>query len=164
MLRDAMRERDFPGGEPADANTIYTIGFTQKTAEEFFTRLRLAGVRHLVDIRLYNRSQLAGFTKQRDLAFFARELAGIEYHHLPWLAPTGKLLNAFKKHGGAWEEYEAEFAQLMDRRRAYARFDARLLRDSPCFLCSEATPEHCHRRLVAEGLQALTPGLRIEHL
>lgn len=145
-------------------NTIYTIGFTKKTAEEFFTLLRAAGVRHLIDIRLNNRSQLAGFAKSKDLPFFARELAGIEYLHLPELAPSQELLDRYKKHGGSWEEYEAGFAQLMDERDAYGQFDRRLLDERPCFLCSEATPEHCHRRLVAEGLQALTPELQIEHL
>ena len=119
---------------------------------------------HLVDIRLNNRSQLSGFAKGRDLAFFAREVAGIEYRHLPELAPTQELLDGFKKHGGIWAEYEAGFARLMEERDAYAQFDERLLEERPCFLCSEATPEHCHRRLVAEGLQALTPGLQIEHL
>lgn len=144
--------------------TIYTIGFTKKTAEEFFTLLRAAGVRHLVDIRLNNRSQLSGFAKSRDLAFFARELAGIEYLHVPELAPTQELLDGFKKNRGTWEEYEAGFAQLMEERDAYRQFDRKLLTESPCFLCSEATPEHCHRRLVAEELQALAPELRIEHL
>ena len=133
-------------------NTIYTIGFTKKTAEEFFTLLRVAGVRHLIDIRLNNRSQLAGFAKSRDLAFFARELAGVEYLHLPELAPTQELLDGFKKHRGAWEEYEVGFTRLMQERDSYKQFDQRLLGESPCFLCSEATPEHCHRRLVAEGL------------
>ncbi len=145
-------------------NTIYTIGFTKKSAEEFFALLRAAGVRHVVDIRLNNRSQLAGFAKSKDLAFFARELEGIEYVHLPELAPTQDLLDAYKKHRGSWEEYEAGFTRLMQERSAYEQFDRRLLDESPCFLCSEATPEHCHRRLVAEGLQALTPNLGIEHL
>lgn len=144
---------------------IYTIGFTRKPAEEFFSLLRDAGVRHLIDIRLNNTGQLAGFAKQRDLAFFARELAGADYLHLPELAPTQELLDAFRKHGGPWEEYEAGFARLMDERTAYARFDRRLLEEGACLLCSEASPEHCHRRLVAEGLRAMSRnGLGIEHL
>ena len=145
--------------------TIYTIGFTKKPAEEFFTLLRDAGVRHLIDIRLNNTGQLAGFAKQRDLAFFARELAGADYLHLPELAPTQDLLDAFKKRHGLWEEYTAGFARLMDERAAYARFDRRLLEEGACLLCSEATPERCHRRLVAEGLRAATRnGFAIEHL
>lgn len=146
-------------------SAIYTIGFTKKPAEEFFALLRDAGVRHLIDIRLNNQSQMAGFTKRRDLAFFARELAGADYHHLPELAPTQELLDALRKHGGRWEEYEAGFARLMDERAAYARFDRRLLDEGACLLCSESTPEHCHRRLVAEGLLAMSRnGLGIEHL
>lgn len=145
--------------------TIHTIGFTKKPAEEFFALLRGAGVRHLIDIRLNNQSQLAGFAKRGDLAFFTRELAGAEYLHLPELAPTQELLDAFRKHGGPWDEYEAGFARLMEERAAYARFDQRLLEEGACFLCSEATPERCHRRLVAEGLRAATRnGFGIEHL
>ena len=145
-------------------STIYTIGFTKKTAEVFFTTLRRAGVSHLIDIRLNNRSQLSGFAKSQDLAFFARELAGIEYVHLPELAPTQELLDRFKKHRGTWEAYEEGFTRLMEEREAYDQFDRKLLSGSPCFLCSEATPEHCHRRLVAEGLRTKAPELQIEHL
>lgn len=145
-------------------STVYTIGFTRKTAEVFFTLLRASGVEVLVDIRLHNRSQLAGFAKRDDLAWFARELAGIEYLHLPELAPTQELLDAFKKHGGSWEDYAQGFAALMDTRGAYAAFDRDLLRRNPCFLCSEASPERCHRRLVAEELAAREPGLRVVHL
>ena len=97
-------------------STIYTIGFTRKTAEEFFALLQDAGVACLIDIRLHNRSQLAGFAKQDDLAWFARELAGIEYVHVPDLAPTQELLDGFKKHGGSWEAFEQGFRQLMEER------------------------------------------------
>ena len=145
-------------------STIYTIGFTRKTAEEFFALLQGAGVACLIDIRLHNRSQLAGFAKQDDLAWFARELAGIEYVHVPDLAPTQELLDGFKKHGGSWEAFEQGFRQLMEERDAYGRFDRKLLRNNPCFLCSEAAPDQCHRRLVAEGLQAREPGLQVVHL
>ena len=143
---------------------IYTIGFTRKTAEEFFALLTGAGVETLVDIRLHNRSQLAGFAKQGDLAWFARELAGIEYVHVPEFAPTQELFDAFKKHGGPWETFEGGFLQLMDERGAYGSFDRELLRQNPCFLCSEPAPEHCHRRLVAEALAATEPGLGVVHL
>ena len=145
-------------------STIYTIGFTRKTAEVFFTLLGEAGVERLVDIRLHNRSQLAAFAKRDDLAWFARELAGIEYVHAPELAPTQELFDAFKKHGGSWEDYEHGFATLMDERGAYEAFDPELLRRNPCFLCSEASPERCHRRLVAEALAGRQPGLRVVHL
>ncbi len=145
-------------------SAIYTVGFTRKTAEEFFTLLRVAGVETLVDIRLHNRSQLAGFARRDDLAWFARELAGIEYVHMPELAPTQELFDAFKKRGGSWEAFEQGFRQLMEERQAYGSFDRELLERNPCFLCSEAAPEHCHRRLVAEGLAATEPGLRVVHL
>ncbi len=145
-------------------SAIYTIGFTRKTAEVFFTLLGEAGVERLVDIRLHNRSQLAGFAKRDDLAWFARELAGIEYVHVPDLAPTQKLFDAFKKHGGSWEAYKQGFAALMDERGTYEAFDPELLRRNPCFLCSEASPERCHRRLVAEALAGRQPGLRVVHL
>ena len=143
---------------------IYTIGFTRKTAEAFFTLLREAGVECLVDIRLHNRSQLAGFTKRDDLAWFARELAGIEYVHVPELAPSQELFDGIKKHGWTWEEYRAGFIHLMEQRRAIERFDRELLHRNPCFLCSEASPERCHRRLVAEAFAARDPGLRVVHL
>ena len=145
-------------------STIYTLGFTRKTAEEFFALLQGAGVAYLIDIRLRNRSQLAGFAKQDDLAWFARELAGIEYVHVPDLAPTQELLDGFKKRGGSWEAFEQGFGQLMEERNAYGRFDRKLLRNNPCFLCSEASPERCHRRLVAESFQAREPGLQVVNL
>ena len=145
-------------------NTIYTIGFTRKTAAVFFTLLRASGVEILVDIRLHNRSQLAGFSKRGDLAWFARELAGIEYLHAPELAPTQELFDALKKHGGSWEDYARGFTALMDARGAFEAFDHALLHRNPCFLCSEPSPERCHRRLVAEALVAREPGLQVVHL
>ena len=144
--------------------TIYTIGFTRKTAKKFFTLLRTAGVTALVDIRLHNQSQLAGFSKRGDLAFFARELAGIEYLHLPELAPSQELFDGITKHGWTWEEYQAGFINLMEQRRAVELFDRRIPDESPCLLCSEASPQRCHRRLVAEALAARGPGLRVVHL
>ena len=145
-------------------SAIYTIGFTRKTAEDFFELLRGAGVETLVDIRLHNRSQLAGFAKQEDLAWFAQELAGIQYVHVPELAPSRELFEAFKKRGGSWDAFERDFQQLMEERGAYGSFDRDLLRRSPCFLCSEAAPEHCHRRLVAEALAEREPGIGVVHL
>lgn len=145
-------------------SAVYTIGFTRKTAEEFFALLTGAGVETLVDVRLHNRSQLAGFAKQGDLRWFARELAGIEYVPAPELAPSQELFDAFKKHGGSWKTFEQGFRQLMGERGAYESFDREVLRRSACFLCSEAAPEYCHRRLVAEGLAATEPGLEVVHL
>ena len=148
------------GGAGATVSAIYTIGFTRKTAEAFFALLRDAGVETLVDVRLHNRSQLSGFAKRDDLAWFARELAGIEYVHLPDLAPSQELFDAFKRRRGSWEAFEQGLpAAHGGARRSYERFDRELLGRRPCFLCSEAAPEHCHRRLVAEALAATEPGL-----
>src|SRR5262249_1492123 len=96
---------------------IFTIGFTKKSAEVFFTRLKQAGVKRLVDVRLNNVSQLAGFTKKDDLRYFTREICGIDYVHLPDLAPTQDILDAYKKHRGDWSIYERQFLDLMRSRR-----------------------------------------------
>ena len=140
---------------------VYTIGFTKKTAAEFFGALKRAGVKRLVDVRLNNSSQLAGFTKRDDLRFFLEEICGAEYVHEPLLAPTQELLDAYKKRRGAWAEYEKSFLGLM-RERQIEQSVPRELFDVPAvLLCSEPTPEHCHRRLVVEYLQSnwgdLTP-------
>ncbi len=142
---------------------LYTIGFTRHTAEDFFTALQQAGVRRVVDIRLNNTSQLAGFAKAKDLEYFLRAIAAIEYIHLPLLAPTPDILAAYKKHKGAWDIYEQEFTALMAERGIEAITRA-ILRDQDSLLCSEPTPEQCHRRLVAEYLQQHWTDLEIVHL
>lgn len=142
---------------------LFTIGFTKKSAETFFTTLHEAGVKRLIDVRLNNVSQLAGFSKRDDLAYFARVICGIEYLHEPQLAPTQEILNAFKKNRGAWEDYERDFLALMAERRIESGFRPDQL-DRACLLCSEETPEHCHRRLVAEYLRDKWPDLEIRHL
>jgi uncharacterized protein (DUF488 family) len=142
---------------------IFTIGFTKKSAEDFFTRLKEAGIRRVVDVRLNNTSQIAGFAKSRDLEFFLKAIAGIDYAHLPELAPTQDILDAFVKAKGEWSEYERRFKQLMETRRI-AEMLSKGLRDGDCLLCSEDTPEHCHRRLVAEYLQGHWADVEIVHL
>jgi uncharacterized protein (DUF488 family) len=144
---------------------LYTIGFTQKTAEEFFTRLRDHGVQRLVDIRLNPHGQLAGFAKQEDLPYFLNALAsGCQYTYLPLLAPTKEILKDFRG-GGEWDDYVARFQALMDARNIPAALDRSLFESQACcLLCSEATPEQCHRRLVAERLAAHWPGVTIQHL
>lgn len=131
---------------------LYTIGFTKKSAEEFFTKLCQAGVKRLIDVRLNNVSQLAGFTKKDDLRYFLRAIGGIEYAHLPTLAPTKDLLDAYKKHKGAWDTYEKGFIELMTSRKVEEMVSQELL-DGACLLCSEDEPQYCHRRLVAEYLR-----------
>lgn len=141
---------------------LFTIGFTKRSAESFFTALKLAGVRRLVDIRLNNVSQLAGFTKKNDLRYFAREICGIEYLHMPQLAPTQDMLDEYKKRKGTWSDYEQKFLKLIAE-RGIEQADKNLL-DGACLLCSEGQPTFCHRRLVAEYLCSKWLGVEIEHL
>lgn len=145
------------------ATTIFTIGFTQKSAEQFFTLLQKAGVRRVLDIRLNNTSQLAGFTKQDDLRYFLKALAGIDYRHLPELAPTTEILEAFKKHGGPWSQYEKDFLALVQERKILEILQPQDIHMG-CLLCSEPRPDRCHRRLVAEYLAAHWPNVSIVHL
>jgi uncharacterized protein (DUF488 family) len=142
---------------------LFTIGFTQKSAEQFFTRLRQPSLVRLVDVRLNNVSQLAGFTKKNDLKFFLSEICEIDYVHLADLAPTQDILDAYKKNGGEWPVYEERFLALMAARRIEETVDKNVI-DGGCLLCSEPTPEHCHRRLVAEYLRGKWGELEIEHL
>lgn len=142
---------------------IFTIGFTKKSAEQFFEKLRDAGVRRVLDIRLNNSSQLAGFAKGRDLKYLLNAIAGIDYVELPELAPTKDILDDFKKNKGSWEDYERRFREVMETRRIAETLDKDMM-DGGCLLCSEHTTEHCHRRLVAEHLQERWGELEIIHL
>ena len=143
---------------------IFTIGFTQSTAERFFGRINEAGVRRLVDVRLNNVSQLAAFAKRDDLRYFLRALCHADYVHEPLLAPSQDILDAFKKHKGDWNIYEPAFLQLMADRRIEDNLDRESFRTPSVLLCSEATPEHCHRRLVVEYLQEKWGDVEITHL
>ncbi len=143
--------------------TLFTIGFTKKTAEEFFTKLQSANVKLLVDVRLNNVSQLAAFTKRDDLKYFLQTIAGIGYQHLPELSPTKDILDAYKKKEIEWSEYELEFQRLLQSRHIES-IVRREQMDQACLLCSEPKPDHCHRRLVAEYLQACWEGVRIHHI
>ncbi len=143
---------------------IYTIGFTQKTAEQFFESLRRVGIRRLLDVRLNNVSQLAGFSKRDDLRYFLRELCGADYLHEPMLAPTQDLFDEVTKRKGSWQEYERRFRALMRERKIEQRLDRHLFDVPTVLLCSESTAEYCHRRLVLEYLQSTWGGLTIVHL
>jgi uncharacterized protein (DUF488 family) len=142
---------------------LFTIGFTKKTAEEFFTRLTQAGVRRVIDIRLNNVSQLAGFTKRDDLRYFLRTIGGIDYQHRPDLAPTQQILDAFKKNKGSWAVYERDFLALLAERGAERAVTPDLLHEA-CLLCSEEKTAQCHRRLVAEYLHSKWGNVEILHL
>jgi uncharacterized protein (DUF488 family) len=141
----------------------FTIGFTKKTAESFFTKLRDAGVIRVVDVRLNNSSQLAGFAKRDDLQFLLKGLYGIEYVHVTELAPTKEILDAYKKHNGDWSVYEREFFELMERRRIQETIPREVI-DRGCLLCSEHLPKHCHRRLVVEYLERHWGPLKATHI
>jgi uncharacterized protein (DUF488 family) len=143
---------------------IYTIGFTKKNAEQFFGALRKAGIKRLIDIRLNNSSQLAGFAKQDDLAFFLREICGAEYTHQTIFAPTKEILNGYKKKKIAWDEYERRFNTLLSERKVEEKVEKNLFAKSAVLLCSEPKPEKCHRRLVAEYLRNKWGDVRIIHL
>jgi uncharacterized protein (DUF488 family) len=142
---------------------VFTIGFTKKNAEQFFSCLKQPGLLRLIDARLNNVSQLAGFTKKDDLRFFLREIGGIDYVHRPDLAPTREILDEYKNNGGNWPIYESKFMELMTQRRIEEKVPRELI-DGGCLLCSESTPEHCHRRLVAEYLRSRLGDLEIVHL
>ncbi len=143
---------------------IFTIGFTQSSAARFFGRIKQAGIKRLLDVRLNNKSQLAGFAKRDDLAFFLREICGAEYVHQPLLAPTQELLDAYKKSGGAWEVYEREFMKLMREREIETELHPSFFETPTVLLCSEATAENCHRRLVLDYLQQHWEGIQVRHL
>ena len=143
---------------------IFTIGFTKKSAETFFTKLKNVEVKRLIDVRLNNVSQLAGFTKKDDLRYFTNAICNIEYLHLPDLAPTADILNAYKKaKNGDWQLYEQRFLDLIRSRRVENSTPRELL-DRGCLLCSEEKPHHCHRRLVAEYLADKWGDVEIEHI
>lgn len=142
---------------------IYTIGFTRKSAEAFFTKLCREGVKRIIDIRLNNVSQLAGFAKRDDLRYFAKALCAIDYVHLSELAPTQDILDGYKKHGSDWRVYERKFLELMAKRRIEETIAREILQDG-CLLCSEDKPQHCHRRLVAEYLRDKWGDVEIVHL
>ena len=161
----------------ACALKLYTIGFTKKSASTFFELLRGSGAERLVDVRLHNASQLAGFARggKENLAYLLQEICRMEYVHAPDLAPTKELLDSYRKGECDWDSYEREFVALLNERRILTeglqptegrRIVKRLkaTMDNSCLLCSEHEPDHCHRRLVAEYFQRHWGDVEIEHL
>ena len=142
---------------------LFTIGFTKKTAQEFFTLISDAGVKRIIDTRLNNVSQLAGFAKRKDLEYFLKEIANIDYLHILDLAPTKDILDDYKKKKGDWETYEKSFLDLMRKRQIENKISSEIL-DGGCLLCSEAQPHNCHRRLVAEYLNNKLGNINVCHL
>jgi uncharacterized protein (DUF488 family) len=149
---------------PTEKVSVSTIGFTQSTAERFFRRLQNAEVRTVIDVRLHNTSQLAAFAKADDLAFFLKQIGDIKYVHQPLLAPTDDMLKTYKKEKGDWSVYQGRFLQLMADRKIEEVLKPDVF-EGACLLCSEATPHHCHRRLVCEYLNERWDGaLSVRHL
>jgi len=142
---------------------IFTIGFTKKSARYFFEKLRQSGTKRIVDVRLNNISQLAGFAKKDDISYFLKEICDIEYVHLPDLAPTQEMLDSYKKQGGDWNAYEGRFLDLMKQRKIEESIPKELVAEG-CLLCSEDKPHFCHRRLVAEYLKQYWGEVDIRHL
>ena len=143
---------------------IYSIGFTQKSAGQFFGTLKAHGIERLLVVRLNNTSQLAAFAKQADLAYFLREICNADYEHEPLLAPTQDILDAFKKHKGDWDVYTDAYLALIRSRKVESVLSKKSFQKKTVLLCSEATAEHCHRRLALEYLQQHWEGVTIRHL
>jgi uncharacterized protein (DUF488 family) len=144
--------------------TLYTIGFTKKSAEQFFELLKKNKVKKLVDVRISNSSQLAGFAKGKDLAYFTKQICGIPYEHIEDFAPTKDLLDRWHKQEVTWSEYEQIYSTMLKERDILRKYGIKAF-DGACFLCSEETPEQCHRRLLAEYMQKhSSEEVRIVHL
>lgn len=142
---------------------LYTMGFTKKSAEVFFGKIQDAGVQKVIDIRLNNACQFSGFAKKNDLAYFLNTICGCDYRHEPLLAPTKPILDTYKDETISWPEYQKQFNALLKERRAHELVGASELHRA-CLLCSEDTPDNCHRRLVAEYFRDHFNGLEITHL
>jgi uncharacterized protein (DUF488 family) len=142
---------------------IYTIGFTKKSARQFFTALSKSGAGRLIDVRLNNSSQLAGFTKRDDLQYFLKAICGMEYVHMQELSPTQEMLDTYKGKQVDWAGYESQFLDLLRERKVENDVSRETL-ENAVLLCSEPKPDKCHRRLVAEYFQRAWGGVEIEHL
>jgi len=142
---------------------LFTIGFAKKNARQFFNILKNEGIVRVVDIRLSNASQFAGYTKKDDLEYFLNEIAHIKYDYRPEMAPTKELLFSYKKKKINWKEYVEKFSMIMVERKIENIFKQSEL-NNICLLCSEPSAEYCHRRLVAEYLQAKLGHIEIRNL
>ncbi|MDL2264237.1 DUF488 domain-containing protein [Synergistaceae bacterium OttesenSCG-928-I11] len=148
---------------------LYTVGFTKKTAQQFFDVLIINEIDLLLDIRLNNKTQLAGFTKGDDLAYFLREICRCAYEHKLEFAPTKDMLDAYRDKKLSWGEYEQKYTELIRVRNSekgicdnyckiYSQYKNIVL------LCSEPTPDKCHRRLAAEAIRFSNPDICLKHL
>lgn len=146
-------------------NKVFTIGFTQKNAETFFTLIKGNNIPLLVDVRLNNTSQLAAFSKYPDIVFFLKELCGCDYKHEVLFAPEESTLNRYKKKEINWDKYVEEFSATMKDRniKEYILDNYNSTKDI-CLLCSEPVPDHCHRRLISEIFLEVFPKKEVIHL
>lgn len=142
---------------------LYTIGFTKKSAEDFFSILIKNSVSRIIDTRLNNKSQLAGFSKEEDLKYFLKKISNIDYVYMPQWAPTDEILNGYRKKLISWEEYEKKYTDVLKARNILENLDLTIL-ENACLLCSEEKPEYCHRRLLAEYLAKHNNNIKIIHL
>lgn len=142
---------------------VCTIGFSKKNLREFITRLQHAGVKKVVDVRLNNTSQLAGYAKKQDLEFVL-ELVGIDYEHRPEFAPTETLMKDFKENKVPWVEFESKFNNLLEERNPLANIELKNEPDVICLLCAEDEPIKCHRRLVADYMKKRYKEVVVNHL
>jgi len=142
---------------------IYTLGFTKKSAREFFDALKRNNIKQIVDVRLNNISQLAGFTKKHDLQYLLRELCGVDYYHFEFLAPTKEMRDKYVKSKN-WDIYAREYIELIESRNVLDRLDKSFFDRETCFLCSEASPDHCHRMLLTQYLEEHWGDIEVSHL
>lgn len=143
---------------------IYTIGFTKKSAEEFFTLIKKSGAKRIIDIRLNNTSQLAGFSKQDDLQYFLKEICHIEYQDILSLAPTDDILKSYRHKEHTWQQFREDYLKLLSTRKIENLLDKKLI-DKSCLLCGESKPDHCHRTFLIEYLQVhWQENIEVEHL
>lgn len=144
---------------------LFTIGFTKKSAKDFFELIKLYEIDLLIDIRLNNKSQLAGFTKGNDLEYFLKEICNCKYKHCLEYAPTKEILDNYKKSKITWETYENEYYLLMNERNNFKDFYKNYISyKNICLLCSEPTPEYCHRRLAAEMILKYNENIVLKHI
>lgn len=145
---------------------IYTIGYTKKSAQKFFETLRNNNIKVVIDVRLNNTSQLAGFTKKKDLQYFLETILNIKYVHEEAFTPTKELLDNYNKNIISWDDYEKKFLSLLNERDVASLIKVKynMNFDKTCLLCSEENPDFCHRRLVAEYIKRYIPTIEIIHL
>jgi uncharacterized protein (DUF488 family) len=142
---------------------LFTIGYTKRSAQNFFSSLKNSNVKLLIDIRLNNTSQLAGYTKKDDLAFFLKEICNCAYVHLPDFSPSKDILDSYHSKNIDWQIYESKFGELLETRNPISQIKS-LNIDHACLLCAEPTPDKCHRRLVADYIKRYYPETAIQHL